>query len=90
LAEQVGAALPQVLPAIGNRRLRRTNNAAERCFRAFRRCARARNGFGSPASARLQMQLFVVGSFVAQVARLAAHGKLPQTRQLEHFHQTVC
>jgi Transposase, Mutator family len=54
LAEQVGAALPQVLPAIGNRRLRRTNNAAERCFRAFRRCARARNGFGSPPNAALR------------------------------------
>lgn len=89
LAEQVGAILPQVLPAIGNRRLPRTNNAAERFFRAFSRFARARNGFGSPASARLQIQLFVLGSFVELVARLAAQGQLPQTPHLEHFQRTV-
>jgi hypothetical protein len=89
LAAQVGAALPQVLPALGNRRLPRTNNAAERFFRAFSRFARARNGFGSPASARRQIQLFVLGSFVELVARLATQGQLPQTPQLERFQQTA-
>jgi hypothetical protein len=69
VAAPVGAVRPQVLPAIGSRRLPRTHNAAERFFRAFSRFARARNGFGSPASARLHMQLFVWGAFVEPVAR---------------------
>jgi hypothetical protein len=41
------------------------------------------------ASARLQMQRLVLGSFVALVARFAAQGQRPQTPHLEHFPQTV-
>lgn len=89
LAEQVGAALPQVRPAIGNGRLPRPNNAAERFFRAFSRFARARNGFGSPASARRQIQLFMLGALLELVARLGVQGQLPQSPALERFEQTL-
>lgn len=89
LAEQVGAVLPQVMLAISNRKIPRTNNAAERFFRAFSRFARPRNGFGSPESARLQIGLFVLGSFIEQIARLSAQGKLPQSPELEAFQKTV-
>lgn len=77
------------MPAISNRKIPRTNNAAERFFRAFSRFARPRNGFGSPESARLQIGLFVLGSFIEQIARLSAQGKLPQSPELEAFQKTV-
>ena len=89
LAEQVGAALAQLLPAFGHGRLPRTNNAVERFFRAFSRFARARNGFGSPASARREIQLFMLGVLVERVARLAAQGQLPPSPALERFQQTA-
>jgi hypothetical protein len=51
--------------------------------------ARARNGFGSPASARRQIQLFMLGFVVECVARIVTQGNLPPTPQLEAFQQTV-
>lgn len=58
--EAVRRSLPQLLPAIGSRRLPRTTNGIERFFRAFNRFYKTRGGFHSVYSARWELLLFIL------------------------------
>jgi len=52
--------LPQLLPAVGSRRIPKTSNAIERFFRSFNQFYKTRNGFFSVLSAQRQLMLFLV------------------------------
>lgn len=65
--------LPNLLPAVGSRRLPATSNAIERFFGAFTRFAKVRRGFFSVLSAKRQLIVFLIGYLFSQ----QTNGKAP-------------
>jgi transposase-like protein len=81
--------LKRLLPAMRKNKYPRTNNEIERFFRQFQRFYKTRNGFGSPASAKSQLIIFmVIFLFTCQ----AKSGKapiekiMPEAKRMPFYH----
>lgn len=81
--------LKRLLPAMRKNKYPRTNNEIERFFRQFQRFYKTRNGFGSPASAKSQISVFMV---VFLFTRQAKSGKapiekiMPEANRMPFYH----
>jgi transposase-like protein len=65
--------LPNLLPAVGSRRLPSTSNEIERFFGVFNRFMKVRRGFFSVLSAKRQLIVFLIGYLFSQ----QTNGKAP-------------
>ena len=83
--------LPKLLPAVGSKKIPKTNNAIERFFRAFNRFYKIRCGFFSVISAKRELIFFMLMYlFIKQPSsgKAPVEAIMPQAKTMP-FYQLV-